>query len=349
MTYSPDGMRTTGKSTGCESKTKARIYCEDLLKRGLLYTGLNQTFQQYAAGWFDAGSSWLQDRMACGTPGHPALSQSYIEKLQGDLRLYLMPYFENKKLQDIRPSDVKHFRTWLLQEKALSHKTVNNTVATLKIIFDTALADNVIMFDPLRGIHSLLGEDKNRDAFTVREAVKIFAADWKAPETRLVNIVAACTGMRISEVFAIRKQNLHKEYIDLTDQVYKGVLGPLKTKEARKIPIAPELYNLLAPFVKNGFAFSEADPQRPYIHLRYVLRDIGMEAARKKRQLCFHSWRHFFNTYLLAENVPPHKVAAVLGHSTGAGSMQERYTNWRPEQFPEIYAAQERLIKELKL
>jgi len=73
-----------------------------------------------------------------------------------------------------------------------------------------------------------------------------------------------------------------------------------------------------------------------------------MEQARVKRGLCFHSWRHFFNTYLLAENVPPVKVAAVLGHSTGAGSMQERYTNWRPDMFPEVYAAQEKLVKLLK-
>jgi integrase len=76
---------------------------------------------------------------------------------------------------------------------------------------------------------------------------------------------------------------------------------------------------------------------------------MGLDTVREKRGLCFHSWRHFFNTFLLAQNVLPHKVAAVLSHSTGAGSMQERYTNWRPEQFPEVYTAPEKLVKELKL
>ncbi|MCK9169327.1 MAG: tyrosine-type recombinase/integrase [Treponema sp.] len=348
LAYSPDDIRTCGHSTGCTSKTAARNYCDDLLKRGLLYNGINLTFEQYAYGWFDDGSAWMQDRLACGTPDHPALSPAYIMKLQSDLRLYLLPYFAGKKLQNIKPSDVKHFRTWCIQEKKLAFKTINNTVSTFRIITDTALADNVIMFDPLRGIRPLVDVSKTRDAFTLKEAQKIFSAEWKSKETKLVNFTAALTGMRISEILGIRKENLHKTYIDLSDQFHLGRLSPLKTKEARKIPIPQELYEQLLPLCSKGFAFHENDPQRPYIHLRYVLTDIGMESAREKRHLCFHSWRHFFNTYLLAENVPPVKVAAVLGHSTGAGSMQERYTNWNPDMFPEVYAAQVKLIKLLQ-
>ena len=347
LTYSPDDIRTCGHSTGCTSKTAARNYCDDLLKRGLLYTGINQTFEQYAGHWFDDNSPWIIDRMACGTPEHPALSESYVIRLKSDLHNYLLPYFGEMKLQRIKPSDVKHFRTWML-EKGLAHKTVNSAVSTFRIITDTALADNVIAFDPLRGIRPFMEGSSERDAFTLKEAQKIFGTEWKAEETRLVNLTAALTGMRISEILGIRKENLHKTYINLKDQFHFGKLSPLKTKEARKIPIPPELYNLLLPLCSKGFEFHENDPQRPYIHLRYVLRDIGLEDERKKRNLCFHSWRHFFNTFLLSENVPPVKVAAVLGHSTGTGSMQERYTNWSPDMFPEVYAAQGKLIKLLQ-
>jgi len=348
-TYKPDGTLTNGKTTGSTAKSAARAYCDNLLKCGMLYNGLNRTFKQYACGWFDSGSVWMQDRMACGTPDHPALSPGYISKLKADLRLYLLPYFGNIKMQDIKPSDVKHFRTWCIEEKKLSFKTINNTVSTFRLISDTALADNIIMFDPLRGIKPLVDAASERDAFTISEAKKIFSAAWKSNETRLVNLTAAITGMRISEIFSIRKENLHRTYIDLTDQFNLGKLAPLKTKESRKVPIPVELYEQLLPLCKRNFAFTENDPQRPYIHLRYIFRDIGMEEERKKRHLCFHSWRHFFNTFLLSENVPPVKVAAVLGHSTGTGSMQERYTNWSPDMFPEVYAAQEKLLKLLQI
>jgi len=349
MTYTPDGVRTGGKSTWCESKTAARNYCDDLLKRGLLYTGINQTFGQYALGWFDNGSAWLQDRMAIGTVDHPALSESTLKRFRSDLKNHILPYFEHKKLQEIKPSDVKHFRTWLMQEQKMSPKSVNNIMSTIKIITDYALADNAILFDPLRGIRPMIVNNKIRDAFSIDEAKRIFSAAWMSQITKAANLTAACTGMRMSEILAIKKENLHETYIDLTNQVYRGKVCPLKTKAARKVPITPQLYRILKPLAQNGYAFGSVDAQRIYIHLRNVMTGLHMDKERVKRNLCFHSWRHFCNTFLLAENVPPVKVAAVLGHSTGAGSMQERYTNWSPDMFPEVYAAQAKLIKMLQL
>jgi hypothetical protein len=172
MTYTPDGIRTTGKSTYCTSKTAACNFCDDLLRRGMLYNGINQTFGQYARGWFDEGSVWLQDRMATGTTEHPALSESTKVIHRGNLKNHILPYFEKKKLQDIKPSDVKHFRTWLMQEQKISPKTVNNIMSMLKIITDYALADNVILFDPLRGIRAMIVDNQTRDAFSMEEAVR---------------------------------------------------------------------------------------------------------------------------------------------------------------------------------
>ena len=126
----------------------------------------------------------------------------------------------------------------------------------------------------MRGIKPLVSISKERDAFTVNEAERIFSATWNKEETRLINLTAALTGMRISEILGIGKANLHEKY--------------------------------------KGFAFKASDPRRAYIDLCYVLSEIGMDNDKQSRGLCFHSWRHFFNTYLLAENVPPVKVAAVL-------------------------------------
>ncbi|MCK9171377.1 MAG: hypothetical protein M0P01_13265 [Treponema sp.] len=78
-TYKPDGTLTIGKTSGCTAKSAARAHCDNLLKSGLLYNGINRTFRQYAYGWFNNGSVWMQDRLACGTLDYPALSR-YILK-----------------------------------------------------------------------------------------------------------------------------------------------------------------------------------------------------------------------------------------------------------------------------
>ena len=265
------------------------------------------------------------------------------------LKAYILPFFRDCKMEDLRPSLTKLFRVELLEKgfktekgaiRPLAPKTVNNVISTFKLITDAALADGIIMFDPLRTIKPLKGNERPRDMYDMSELKKIVTT---VKDTRLYVpvLMAICTGMRASEVLAVRAEMLYENYIDVIDQVYNGQYVPLKTKEAQKIPICAELHDLII----NNF------PNMTYPQLscefRKVLEAAGLAGEKKKRGLCFHSFRHTFNTYLLAENVPPHKVAAVMGHSSGVGSMQERYTNWRAEMMPEVYAAQAKLLDDI--
>jgi len=348
-TYSPDGVRTCGKSTGLESKAKARAYCEELFKKGKLWGGSCKFFGDFAEGFFDDTSAWFRDRMSCGTVDCPAFSQSYIKTIRMHLKAYILPFFRDYKMEDLRPSLTKLFRVELLEKgfktekgavRPLAPKTVNNIISTFRLITDAALADGIIMFDPLRTIKPLKGNERPRDMYDVAELKKIVEA-VSCSRIYVPVLIAICTGMRASEILAVRAETLHENYIDVIDQLYNGQYVPLKTKESRKIPICTELHNL----IKGKYP----DLTLPQLgkDFQKALAAAGLEAEKQKRGLCFHSFRHTFNTFLLAENVPPHKVAAVMGHSSGAGSMQERYTNWRAEMLGEVYAAQEKLLKQI--
>lgn len=294
--YKPDGTLTSGKSTGCKTKSAAIHYCQTLLMQGRIWTGSNILFTTYAEHFFDYDSIWVQNKMASGTPEHPALSNLYLKKLQSTVRLHLLPYFGNKKFSMIKPTDVKELRLFLLREKKLSFKSVNDVISVFKIIVDVALADDVLTMSPLRGIRPLMNNYGPRDAFTIKEAKTIFQADWKNNETaRMFNFVAACTGMRLSEINAIRKENLKPTYIDLRDQLLRGKLSPLKTKEARRIPICRELYEVLNARIDNNYAFVIGQNIGSKC-LAKVL-DRIMPQEKKEHGYSFHSWRHFFNTY----------------------------------------------------
>ncbi len=349
QTYSSEG-RTTGKSTGKTSKAAARLYCDELLKQGKLYTGNNVFFKDYATGFFNKDSAWISDRMEGSLPGRPAISKSYIDSLNTCLNRYIIPFFGKYKLKDLKPSLTKKFRSKLLSTgiapkgktaKPLSSKTVNNALATFRIICDVALADGDIPIDPLKTIKLLPKNAHTRDAFKIEE-VKTLLMELKDSVAFTPILTAACTGLRIAEVLAIREGKIHDTWLDITDQYYHNELRPLKTKFSRKIPTCESLHKI----VLGDFS---ATYEKIHYDFNKAVDTVLSHDIRIKRGLCIHSLRHFFNTYLLAENVPPVKVAAVLGHSTGIGSMQERYTNWRPEMFPEVYAAQEKLLKQLKV
>ena len=341
--YTIDGIRSSGKSTGCISKVEAKNYCENLLKRGLLSTSATRTFGEYSFGWFDEGSPWLIDKLACGTEGNRAISSDYLRILRINYRVHILPYWCNIKLEDVRLSRVKLFRAHLLK-KELSPKTVNNIVNTLKIIIDGAIADGYILLDPFRTFKPLKTNPNKKDAFKLLEVKKILhLIDDK--EFFAFVLLAACTGMRAGEVLAVRKETILDNCLNVFDQRQrKYELHVVKTKEARYVPIIPELRKLLLQTVKNDEFCFQYDYQ--WYRTRFAkISDCIKD--KKNRCLSIHSLRHFFNTYLLSKNVTGEKTAAVLGHSTGMGSMQERYTNWTPEMMPEVYEAQRELFYQL--
>lgn len=349
--YKPDGTLSTARSTGCIRKREAVKFCEFLLMEGKIWTGTNLTFAQYATHFFDNDSIWVQDKLYLGTKDHPAISELYLEKLQMTTRKYLVPYFGSRKLCSIKPIDMKEYRLKLIREDKLSYKSINDIFMVFRFIVDTAMSDNILLYSPLRGIKPLMKNPAPREAFTMRDAKKVlFECNWNNEACKKFNFVAALTGLRLSEIHALRRDNIRTTYIDLKDQYLNAKLRPLKTKEARKIPICPELYELLKrrlDISTNGYVFFDVAETMPSKKLRDILLK-NMPELKNERGYCFHSWRHFTNTYLLSQNVSPVKVAAVLGHSTGVSSVQESYTNFTEDDYLEIYEKQSLLFNELK-
>lgn len=346
-TYSPQGVRTCGKSTGLSSKTKARKYCEELLAKGELYQASSRTFGFYAKDFFADDSVWMRDKMATGTEGRQGIAESTKKAYRQHLNYYILPYFEKVKVDSLNLSLIKQFRTDLLtvgvspeasRKKPVSPKTAVSILGTLRIITNSLLYDDIVKNDCFRGLKPLKLSKHSRDGFSLEEVEKILGLlrQWHS-SAYIPALVGACTGMRVSEIIATDETSLHDNYIDIYRQYYQGNFCPVKCGSERKIPIPQRLNALLV-----GYQFANYDTISDEFD-KAIFAVFGKE-TKKERKLCFHSLRHFFNTFLLAENVPPVKVAAILGHSTGVGTVQERYTNWRLDMFPEVMEAQERLL-----
>lgn len=337
--YSPTGERSCGKSTGQTSKALAMHYCQELIASGQLWTGKVITFRQYAEHFFDDDSQWVLEKTYNGTKLY---SQRTIISYRHVLADYLLPFFGKYKITDIRTSVIKKFRITLSEQK-LKNVSINNYVGILSVILKTALADNIINFDPTVSLAALPEVDSvNVEAFTREQIINMFSKKWRVEECRVFCLTGALTGMRISEILAIRKENLFENYIDLRDQVQKGELVPLKTKIARYVPIPKELYVLLNSFITDNFCFTHDNN----FYRTHLYKNCGVDNMSEKG-LRFHSLRHFANTDMLAHNISENKVKAVLGHSSGKGSMTDRYSNWKPELMPEVYQWQEELISQL--
>jgi integrase len=97
--------------------------------------------------------------------------------------------------------------------------------------------------------------------------------------------------------------------LDITHQYGEKGLALIKTKEKHKITLSKRLYELLWAYtVENEYTFKESNDKVPKDFHR-IDKDFDkimppdVFIQKKERGLCFHSWRHFFNTYLLAEKM----------------------------------------------
>ena len=168
-------------------------------------------------------------------------------------------------------------------------------------------------------------------------------------DNQLIFLLDIITGMRISEVVALHRDNIYENYVDVCHSYSRQFgLGTTKTNENRFVPIPTVLAKTLQ--LRDGFLFVNHEGKnigKPlninsfYTNLTENYTRCGIDF--KKRGLTVHTNRDFYNTYLLSENVPEAKIRAVIGHKDS--SMTNLYTYWKPDMFSEVYTAQEKLYR----
>jgi len=326
-TYTPDGLRTSGISTGCKLKSDAKRFCDKLqLSNGLLSN--NKTFKDYAIHFFDADSPFIKDRSK-------PLSYSTMINYTSRLKTVIMPYFQDKKLCDINYSLLKAFRIYLIENYSYSYVII--TMNILKTIISSAYRDRIINENPFSYLERLGGEKGKRDAFTYDELKTLYKNIDKRFKPTIM--ILALTGMRISEVRGVELTNIkttekNNLYIYLETQLYHSKRIPLKSKKPRDIPIIPEIKELIPLiFKKNILPFNTA------------IKNIASKMNDfEKRKLSAHSIRHFFITNSKANNIPDIKVECIAGHSlkgiTGV------YTNFKADDLSDILEWQRKIYND---
>jgi integrase len=351
--YDENGVRQNGRSTGCSKKTEAAAYCMRLYRAGALVPDKKtMTFGEFAVGWWDVATCKYLALRQLSDP----LSEGTIAMNKANTENYLKWFFGNMRLGDITKEVM---REWFLdmKGKGLSASTTNTALKTLRVMLDEAVNRGILNSNPAKEVKELKTEEPERIILTLEELRELFPADWtRVWDNEIIckaHKLAACTGMRISELRGLRGEYVFDDYIYVCGQYTRhGYRGHTKTKQNRNIPITGamkrELDDLLL-MNGEGFVFSEDGGKAPITMERInrgfekALGNIGIgHAERLERNLSFHAWRHFFNTVLRMNNVTDAKVQSVTGHRSK--KMTDHYTHFDTRQFTEIREVQTKLL-----
>lgn len=339
QTYDEENRRTTARSTGQTSKSAARSICYQLMKEDKLIPKSkgNMTFAEYAENW------WIWDKCeyVAYRRSRRNMSQSYVSMSRGNTNKHILPVFGKKRMRDIKSYDIEN---WLqtFAEKGLANKTANNSLVTLRTMLNDAVRRGILDVSPMKNITKLKDDGRVKGIFSTETVEKLFDSSrqweiWTKESYYIANLTAAFTGMRIAEILGLQSKNIHDSQIDVENQyVQTQGLTDTKNHKERTIPIPDFLekeLNKLKTDNPESFLFSNSDVKTtPYtsqslrLSLYHALERVGISREEQKKQnITFHSWRHYFNTLLLRNNVSEQKIRMMTGHSSAA--MTEHYTH----------------------
>jgi integrase len=335
--YDAKGKRQWAKSTGKTKKTEAMAYCNRLFRDGLLTPEAKPpTFGEFSAGWWNVETCrYLKWREL-----HEPLSKSSVHMHKSNFDKYIKDYFAKFSIDEITSDMVE---VWLIdlskkivkgnrgKKIMMKARTINMILVTFRLMMKEAVKRKIIKVDPCHGVTKLKTQEFEREILTIEEVKLLFPADWSTVwEDKVVynaHRLAAVTGLRAGELLGLRGEYVFNDYLHICGQFTKyGYSTHTKTKHNRNVPITllikQELEELLLAN-GNGYVFSEDGGNTPVPisrlnrHFGKALKNIGISHEEKRRRnLSFHSWRHFLNTMLLTFNISESKVQKVTGHLT---------------------------------
>jgi len=350
-------------STGLKNQKRAYQYCIDLERNGRLIPGKETdliTFEDFAKPFFVWGSCPIvTDKIARGY--HYSQTLCISNKLS--LNKNIMPTFGNLRLTEISEDMVN---SWLLNLKnpriingkeyrGLANSTANKQLKLLRDILQIAVNRRILQYNPAKSIHKLYDNAKIRGTFSIDEAKQILGHKeyWKSHYAYLASYLSAVTGMRSGEIRALTRENIKGDHI-VVEFSFDRTVGKKCTKsdKKRELPIPPEILRELLYWAPDddGYIFSLTGGKTPLSawHLLDGLKKAALAAGIskekfEKRNLCFHSWRHFFNTRLIASGVQGEITRAIVGHESE--DMTERYLHLTASDMEVVARVQDELVK----
>jgi integrase/recombinase XerD len=203
--------------------------------------------------------------------------------------------------------EVRSYLLHLVQEKKVSWSVFNQTVAALRFLYEVVLDRQGVL------VRIVCPKQPKRlpVVLSLEEVARFFAAITSVKH-RAILMTAYAAGLRISEVVALRVEDIDSKRMVLRVRQGKG-------RKDRNVMLSPRLLTLLREYWKiarpTDWLFPGKIPGQP-ITVGTVHR-ICVQAAQTAgldKHVTVHTLRHSFATHLLEAGTNIRTIQMLLGH-----------------------------------
>jgi integrase len=234
-------------------------------------------------------------------------NKSFLSKQGYYLRV--INHFRGQNIDNITRLDIKEY----LASLDMISKSKNTYKGIIKEIFELAVDDGVINFNPALGI-KLKADIKKEIQYYTKDEVNLLLK-YSTGVIRAYLHIAFNTGMRVGEILGLQLADFKNDnYIHIQRTRTQGIIGSGKTNNAiRKVPYTKAILDEVKRILTNHvFIFNNINDASL---LRSQWRDTCIDAGVTRYKL--YSTRHTFATLMLKENIVSiNELAGLLGHSS---------------------------------
>lgn len=293
------------------------------------YRDHTETFRTYATEWIDT---------YVGRTGRGVRAETVAE-YRRTLEQSAIKFFGDTRLAEIEPRDIRRYAAAVAERKVkpkegetrpVSRSTVRLALAPVRAMFAQAVEDGVLKVNPCAGIRLpsapvVEHEDEDVKALTAAEA-RALVGQVPAEHVDLVVLMVE-TGLRISEALAIQWHDLDlgRRRLNVRRRLYKGKIGPLKSKYARReVPLTKATAQRLWQRQRDArgqpgeYVFTTATG---VLLDRVNLGNRMLKPAAKRAVVEWATWhtlRHTCASILFREGWNAGQVCRLLGHHSPA-------------------------------
>lgn len=253
------------------------------------------------------------------------IKESTYEQKMRNLRLYILPYFEDVTIDSIRQMDLTCWVYELSQKKTpkgnpLKNSTINNAIALFREVFAFAKRNFGLRENPAEDVEKLKVQSEPVLKIWTKEQFDIFYANLDRELHRTLFNLLWWSGLRVGEALALLKTDIHDDYISVT-KTFRRVHGvdrfttPKTKSSVRKVKVPPFIITQLQNYIARLYSFKDNDRIFPLTIssassvLYYHEKKLGLPT------ISLHCLRHSYASMLLHATGDVTVVASQLGHA----------------------------------
>ncbi len=268
-----------------------------------------------------------------------------ITAYEKDIRQFSQFLKATYEIESLADATHHQIRSWIihLMDEGLANSSIHRKMASLKALFRFLLKSNQLKANPMTKVITPKKGKRLAPYVHADELNRLFdqihfGADFSGQRDEIILQVLYQTGMRRSELIALRLQDIdfQRREIRVLGKRNKERLIPFSASLQKKLEAYLNVRQQTFPDTSIPFLLLTQNGKQVYPKLVYntVRKYLSMVSTTDKKGP--HTLRHSFATHLSENGADLNAIKTLLGHSNLAAT--QIYTNNTIERLREVYA-----------